>query len=82
MDLTEYLRSIISPLLKHPDEAVITHSTDDRGVLLTLELHSEDMGIVIGRGGETARAIRTIVKFVGICNNARISVKILGKVSV
>ena len=49
---------------------------DERGVLITLSIHPEDMGYVIGRQGQTARAIRTLLKIVGAKNSARVNLKI------
>jgi uncharacterized protein len=46
------------------------------GVLLTLKLDPVDMGYIIGRKGQTAQAIRTLLKIVGAKNNARVNLKI------
>jgi hypothetical protein len=45
-------------------------------VLLTLNVGREDMGVVIGKQGSTARAIRTLVRIVGLKNNAHVNLKI------
>jgi ribosomal protein S3 len=46
------------------------------GVLFTLDLHADDMGKVIGRSGNTAKAIRTLLRVVGMKHNARVNLKI------
>ena len=46
------------------------------GVLMALDVHPEDMGKVIGRAGNTAKAIRILLRVVGMKNNARINLKI------
>jgi hypothetical protein len=46
------------------------------GVLLTLDLHPDDMGKVIGRSGNTAKAIRTLLRVVGMKHNARVNLKL------
>jgi uncharacterized protein len=62
-DLLEYLaREIVD----EPDSVEVTEIADDRGVLLTLRVAQDDMGKVIGRGGRTARALRTVVKAAGL----------------
>jgi len=58
-DLLEYLAR---ELVDEPDEVQVEEVADDRGVLLTLRVAKDDMGKVIGRGGRTARAIRTVMK--------------------
>jgi hypothetical protein len=46
------------------------------GVLLSLKVNPEDMGQIIGRSGSTARAIRSLVRIVGLKNHARVNLKI------
>lgn len=67
---------VIRALVGNPDMVVVTRTTDERGVLLALDVHPDDMRYVIGRQGNTAKAIRTLLKIVGAKNNARINFKI------
>lgn len=76
MSDVEYLKSIISPLLLHPTELKIAESQDRLGVLLTVTCHDLDAGVVIGRGGVNASAIRQLMRSFGINNKSRISVLI------
>jgi uncharacterized protein len=62
-DLLDY---IARELVDEPDSVEVTETPDERGVLLTLRVAPDDMGKVIGRGGRTARAIRTVVKAAAI----------------
>lgn len=71
-----YLKSILEPLIAHPEDLRITRSVDEMGVLLKIDLNREDMGKVIGRSGETAKAIRLILRVFGGSNNKRINMKI------
>lgn len=57
-------------------EFSIKETTDEMGVLLTLSVAKEGMGKIIGRDGNTAKAIRTILRVVGKRENARINLKI------
>ena len=43
---------------------------------MTLDVHPDDMGKVIGRSGNTAKAIRILLRVVGMKNNARVNLKI------
>ena len=72
----EFLEHIVKSLVDHPEDVKISRRVDEMGVLLTLKLHSEDMGQIIGKGGATARAIRSLVRIVGLRNNARVNLKI------
>lgn len=76
MPVELYFSSIVTPLLRHPDDLKVTTSQDDMGVLLSVDVHKEDMGILIGRGGETAKSIRNLVRIVGIIGKQRVSIRI------
>lgn len=71
-----FLENLIKSLVDHPQDVKIVRSVDDMGVLLTLDLNPEDMGKVIGRKGATAKAIRTLLRVVGMKNQARVNLKI------
>ena len=72
----EFLEYVVKAIVNHPDEVKTTRTVDERGVLITLDLNPTDMGYVIGRRGQTARAVRTLLKVVGAKNNARVNLKI------
>ena len=71
-----FLEYVVKELVDHPEGVKISRSVDQMGVLLTLDVHSEDMGKIIGRSGNTAKAIRTLLRVVGMKNNARVNLKI------
>lgn len=73
----ELLQTIAMSLVEYPDAVHVERTTDEMGVLLCLSVDKIDMGKVIGREGETAKAIRIIIKNFGMKNNARVNVKIL-----
>ena len=72
----EFLEFVIKGLVENPDDVKIKRVVDEMGVLLTLDLNAEDMGKVIGRSGNTAKAIRTLLRVVGMKHNARVNLKI------
>jgi predicted RNA-binding protein YlqC (UPF0109 family) len=72
----EFLEHIIKSLVDHPSDVKIDRKVDEMGVLLTLKVNPEDMGQVIGKAGSTARAIRNLVRIVGLKNHARVNLKI------
>src|SRR3989344_2648260 len=72
----EFLEFVVKGLVEHPEAVKINRTVDERGVLLTLDLHPEHMGKVIGRSGNTAKAIRTFLRVVGMKHNARVNLKI------
>ncbi|MFZ8848278.1 MAG: KH domain-containing protein [Minisyncoccia bacterium] len=72
----EVLETIVKNLVNNPDAVKITRSLDELGVLLKIKVHPQDMGLLIGRKGEMIKAIKTIMRAVGIKNYARINIKI------
>lgn len=72
----EFLEMLIKALVDNPDDVVITRTVDEMGVLLTLSVNQADMGKIIGRSGNTAKAIRTLLRVVGMKHNARVNLKI------
>ena len=72
----DFLEFVVKGLVEHPEDVKVTRVVDEMGVLLTLDLNAEDMGKVIGRSGNTAKAIRTLLRVVGMKNNARVNLKI------
>lgn len=72
----QFLESTVKALVDNPDDVKIERTVDEMGVLLTLSVSPEDMGKIIGRQGNTAKAIRILLRVVGMKNNARVNLKI------
>lgn len=73
---TVFLEYVVKALVDNPNDVKIKRTVDEMGVLLTLDVNSADMGKIIGRAGNTAKAIRTLLRVVGMKNNARVNLKI------
>lgn len=71
-----FVEFIVKSIVSHPEDVQTERVIDEMGVLITLKINPADMGYVIGRQGQTARAIRTLLKIVGARNNARVNLKI------
>ena len=72
----DFLEYVVKAIVDHPDDVKLDRSVDEMGVLLTLHVHPEDMGEVIGRNGNTAKSLRTLLRIVGLRRNARVNLKI------
>ena len=72
----QFVETIVRAIVSHPEDVSTERRIDERGVLITLSINAADMGYVIGRNGQTARAIRTLLKIVGAKSNARVNLKI------
>ncbi len=73
----EFLEYVVKSIVDHPDDVKVTRTIDEMGVLITLGVHPEDMGQIIGRSGATAKSVRTLLRVIGARNNARVNLKIL-----
>ena len=72
----QFLEYVVKALVDNPSDVKINRTVDEMGVLLTLSVNKDDMGKVIGRSGATAKAIRTVLRVVGMKNDARVNLKI------
>jgi len=73
---TQFLEYVVKALVDNPGDVKINRTVDEMGVLMTLSVNPQDMGKIIGRSGNTAKAIRTLLRVVGMKNNARVNLKI------
>ncbi len=71
-----FLENLVRSLVNYPDNVKVQRTVDEMGVLLTLDVHPDDMKQVIGREGNTAKAIRTLLRIIGMKENARVNLKI------
>jgi predicted RNA-binding protein YlqC (UPF0109 family) len=72
----EFVEFIAKLLVEHPEDVRVERRVDEMGVLITLDVNSADMGMVIGRDGATAKALRTLLRVIGARHNARVNLKI------
>ena len=71
-----FLEYVVKGLVDNPQAVKVDRTVDEMGVLLTLDVDAADMGKIIGRSGNTAKAIRTLLRVVGMKNNSRVNLKI------
>ena len=76
MEDKQFLEMVVKAIVANPNDVVVDRTIDERGVLLTLKTNPADMGYVIGRKGQTAQSIRTLLKIIGAKNNSRVNLKI------
>ena len=72
----EFLEFVVKKLVDNPDDVSVERTIDEMGVLLILKVNQKDMGQIIGREGQTARSLRTLLRVIGAKNNARVNLKI------
>ena len=75
-DLKETLVGIVQAIVDHPDEVVVTEEVDSSSIELTLNVAADDMGMVIGRHGRIAKAIRTVIKAAAAGSGKKVNVEI------
>ena len=76
IDLSIVLSNIAKSIVDHPDEVSVTEHEEGNEILLTLSVAEEDMGMIIGKRGKIAKAIRTVMKNVAKVDNKRVTVEI------
>ena len=73
-ELVEYIaRAIVSA----PNDVKVTQETDSGGVVIKLEVNTEDKGRVIGKQGRVAEAMRTLLRVVATKEGTRVRLEIV-----
>ncbi len=70
--LVDALDHLVRGIVAHPDDVVVRDKQLRRGSLLEVRVHPDDLGKVIGRGGRTASAFRTVISALAGRGGARI----------
>lgn len=71
-----FVEFVVKSLVDKPEAVTTERTVDEMGVLITLKVDPSDLGQVIGRQGQTAKSIRTLLRVVGAKNQARVNLKI------
>jgi predicted RNA-binding protein YlqC (UPF0109 family) len=77
--MDDLLTYIVRHIVTHPDEVAVSQviSEDEQHLTLRLAVNQQDMGLVIGKDGNTARALRNILKVAALKSNQRVYLDIL-----
>ena len=73
----EFVEHVVKQIVEKPEAVKVERTVDEMGVLLTLEVDKDDMGKIIGKSGQTAKALRILLRVIGSKNNARVNLKIV-----
>jgi predicted RNA-binding protein YlqC (UPF0109 family) len=76
INLSTVLGNIVKSIVDHPDQVQIVEKVEGNDVLLTLTVAEEDVGMVIGKHGKIAKAMRTVMKTVAKIDNRKVTVEI------
>lgn len=72
--LVDALEHLVGGIVDHPEDVQVSSRSMRRGRLLEVRVHPDDLGRVIGRGGRTARALRTVVSALSTWGPVRVDV--------
>ena len=75
-DLKETLINIAKAIVDHPDDVNVLETEEDNKITLVLNVAECDMGMVIGKGGKIAKAIRTVIRAAANADGKEVSVVI------
>jgi predicted RNA-binding protein YlqC (UPF0109 family) len=76
INLQETLLDIAKAIVDSPDEVKVEQAEDEKTITLTLTVAPDDMGMVIGRHGKIAKAIRTVIKAASVNSGKKVNVEI------
>jgi predicted RNA-binding protein YlqC (UPF0109 family) len=72
-----FVEYVAKELVDKPEAVKVERSVDEMGVLIELTVDKDDMGVIIGKEGKTAKAMRTLLRVLGAKNDARVNLKIV-----
>ena len=75
-DLKQTLINIAKAIVDHPDDVNVLETEEDNKITLVLNVAECDMGMVIGKGGKIAKAIRTVMRAAANADGKEVSVVI------
>ncbi len=75
--MEEFLNFVLSKLVDHPDEVIVTRHDEGKKVLFLLKMRQSDVGAVIGRNGQVISAIRALVSAAAKKQGVRAKVEII-----
>ena len=75
-DLKATLTDIAKAIVDSPDEVTVVQTEDENGINLVLSVAPDDMGMVIGKHGKIAKAIRSLIKAAAGNTSKRVNVEI------
>ena len=76
INLQETLVDIAKSIVDTPEEVKVVQTEDENTITLTLTVAPDDMGMVIGRHGKIAKAIRTVMKAAANTCDKKVNVEI------
>jgi uncharacterized protein len=72
--LAATLQHLVRGIVDNPDDATVAVRNTQRGELLEIRVHPDDLGRVIGKGGKTATSLRTVINAVAGGKRVRVDV--------
>ncbi|OIO52989.1 hypothetical protein AUJ46_06205 [Candidatus Peregrinibacteria bacterium CG1_02_54_53] len=72
-----FLQFVLDALCEDKDQLFVEAKKDELGILLTVRVSERDMGKLIGKGGQTVKALRTLLRIIGGNASERVNLKIL-----
>ncbi|HSG98755.1 MAG TPA: KH domain-containing protein [candidate division Zixibacteria bacterium] len=75
--MKEFILAVVKALVDSPDEVQLTESFSDGRAVYELRVAPSDLGKVIGKGGQTARSLRTLMSAIAAKHGKRVGLEIL-----
>ena len=75
--MTEYVQTILSPLVDHPDAIRMTKIDGEKSIIIELRCHNQDLGKVIGKNGKTIQAVRALVSTLAAREGRRATLEVV-----
>jgi predicted RNA-binding protein YlqC (UPF0109 family) len=75
--MEEFLQYVIGQLVEHPDEVIISKTESNGALTYRVVMRKSDLGRIIGRGGHTVHALRTLLQAAARKRGERVNLEII-----
>lgn len=75
--MRQFLEFVLGRLVDHPDELVVTQGEDGAFIFFKISAHPDDIGRVVGKGGSTISAIRSLMEAAAIGTGRKVAVEVI-----
>lgn len=72
-----FITAVLGMLVEDKEQLVVESKSDELGILITVKVSDKDMGKLIGKGGQTIKSLRTLLRVVGGTSNQRVNLKVI-----
>jgi hypothetical protein len=72
----KFIEGLVKMLVNKPKKVKVDRMVNEKGVLLTIDVDSEDLGSLVGKQGRNINALRHLARMIGLKNKSFVSIRL------